>query len=197
MRAVFALVAIFLSLAPAFSEDTCPTFSYMKPFDAAKYAGKWYSVAYKEHPTHPGQMSCGKIEIAHSKNVGGKDTLVYKYNYVENGQLGTAHKVAQALHSENPGRFQSVWRMDGASTWSSNYESSVIVTDYENYAVEGVCAHYYVEQNNTFVRSYYSQIMSRTPSLPPQSLEFLKAILVSNDIPLSSIRNIDSSSCNN
>ncbi|CAB3383360.1 Hypothetical predicted protein [Cloeon dipterum] len=121
MRAVFALVAIFLSLAPAFSEDTCPTFSYMKPFDAAKYAGKWYSVAYKEHPTHPGQMSCGKIEIAHSKNVGGKDTLVYKYNYVENGQLGTAHKVAQALHSENPGRFQSVWRMDGASTWSSEW----------------------------------------------------------------------------
>jgi len=84
-----------------------------------QFAGVWHTLAYIEHPTHTGPMQCGKVEVTHSKNGAGKTTLAYKYDFTENGKRNSARKLSQALHPESPGRLQSVWKMDGEGTWSS------------------------------------------------------------------------------
>ncbi|XP_059489804.1 insecticyanin-A-like [Neocloeon triangulifer] len=193
-EAIF-VCAILCTLALA--DDTCPDFSSKKPFDAAKFAGTWHTLAYIEHPTHTGPMKCGKVEVTHSKNGAGKTTLNYKYDYFENGKRNVAYKLSQALHPETPGRLQSTWRMEGETTWSNAYESSVIATDYENYAVEVLCAYYYIEPHNAFIRSYYAQILGRKTSLPADTLKTLKEILTNYDIPQNIIRDLDNSNCAN
>jgi hypothetical protein len=75
------------------------------------------------------------------------------------------------------------------------YESSIVATDYDNYAVEMLCAYYYIQPHNAFIRSYYAQIMGRKTSLPDDTMKTLKEMLQNYDIAPSAIKNLDNSNC--
>jgi hypothetical protein len=97
-------------------------------------------LAYIEHPTHTGPMKCGKVEVTHSKNGAGKTTLAYKYDYTENGKRSIAHKLSQAVHPESPARLQSVWRLEGETTWSSESRNSLITFETNKRAASDCCS---------------------------------------------------------
>jgi Lipocalin / cytosolic fatty-acid binding protein family len=75
------------------------------------------------------------------------------------------------------------------------YDTGVIATDYETYAVIGACAPSYTAATHEFGQSLYVQILSRTTSLPKQTMEMLKSILTGYKVKYEDIKYIDHTNC--
>ncbi|XP_065335875.1 apolipoprotein D-like [Cloeon dipterum] len=191
LRFCFLLLA---GLAAAQAIERCPLLASKNPFDPSKFAGHWHLLGYNHRADHPEIVRCQKIDVV-SAEVDGKVTVTYNYDYIQNDKPTKSQIISQAFRPGFPGLFLGSWKGENVPTWSEPYVTSILATDYENYAIVVACAPQFDAETKTFGRSLYAQILGRSTSLSEDTYSTLKNVLSGYDISIDLIKNIDNTNC--
>uniref|UniRef100_A0A8D0HMJ5 Apolipoprotein D n=1 Tax=Sphenodon punctatus TaxID=8508 RepID=A0A8D0HMJ5_SPHPU len=172
MPGTWVLLSVLLGLlslaeGQTFHMGQCPDPPVQEDFDVTKYLGKWFEI--EKLPSNFENGKC--IQANYSLKENGKIKVLKKEILSDNT---VNHIEGEAFHTDydEPAKLgvKFNWFMPSAPYW-------VLSTDYENYSLVYSCT--------TFIWLFhvdYAWIMSRTPQLHPETVEYLKNILHSYKI---------------
>ncbi|XP_056599958.1 apolipoprotein D-like [Triplophysa dalaica] len=159
------LLCVLAVNAQSIGSGKCPQPPVQQNFDPAKYMGRWYGI--KKIPNTFQSGECSRATYALSDNT----VLVRNEQLLPNGNASFIDGTAKILDPSQPAKLEVRFFEDrGAPYW-------VLATDYDNYTLVYSCS-------ETLDLSYaeYAWIMSRTRTLPKETITELLDILKSNNI---------------
>ncbi|KAK7794355.1 hypothetical protein R5R35_007239 [Gryllus longicercus] len=202
LAASAALLALLLGPArPAHAHPghmhRCPPPLGKFPFDAQKFSGEWFVVARTPLLKIPDVDSkCHKF--TYSTESQGNETRVSMKITIKTDEKAMEPEVKGHFSNRpNAGSvMQGVWRPSAGDKWMPGvFTTSVLVTDYDTYAVTVTCKEMYFDKTDSFDRLLIPHVLSRTPELEANALAVLKNVLTGIDIDEDTIKDQDNSGC--
>ncbi|XP_028749932.1 apolipoprotein D [Peromyscus leucopus] len=164
----------------SFHLGKCPTPSVQENFDVLKYLGRWYEI--EKIPSSFERGDCNQANYLLMEN--GNIRMVNQ----ERRPDGTMNQVeGEAKHtnlSEPAKLLVKFFELTPATPYW------ILITDYVNYALVYSCT--------TIIWLFhvdYVWILGRNPYLPPETVTYLKDILISNGIDTQKMISTDQTNC--
>ncbi|XP_029473223.1 apolipoprotein D [Rhinatrema bivittatum] len=145
----------------------CPNPPIQENFNLTKYLGTWYEIVKK--PTMFEEGSCIRAQYSLIEN--GKIKMLNQQT-LSDGSTNKIEGVATQANPNEPAKLgvKFFWFMPSAPYW-------VLSSDYENYSLIYSCFCFL-----EFIQMDHACILSRSRSLPQDTVQQLKVILTSNQI---------------
>ncbi|XP_003926237.1 apolipoprotein D [Saimiri boliviensis] len=178
---LFALAGLFgAAEGQTFHLGKCPMPPVQENFDVNKYLGRWYEI--EKIPTTFEKGRCIQANYSLMDN-GNIKVLNRELRY--DGTVNQIEGEATQVNLTEPAKLavKFFWLMPSAPYW-------VLATDYENYALVYSCT--------DFIQLFhvdFAWILGRNSYLPPETVDSLKNILTSNNIPVDKMTVTDQMNC--
>ncbi|CAJ1072703.1 apolipoprotein D-like [Xyrichtys novacula] len=158
-----ALLSVLAANAQVISPGRCPRPAVQEKFDAARYLGKWYDIQRLPHSFQKGECCTATYSLQSPGVVG-----VLNKELLADGSISSISGTAYAKDASEP-----------AKLLVSFFENSppapywVLSTDYDSYSLVYSCTDLGV------LHVEFAWIMSRTPTMPEETLADLHSTLSS------------------
>uniref|UniRef100_A0A3P9K5L3 Apolipoprotein D n=1 Tax=Oryzias latipes TaxID=8090 RepID=A0A3P9K5L3_ORYLA len=140
----------------------CPDAAVQEKFDAAAYLGKWYEIQKLPNSFQKGQCSTAQYSLQSPGVVG-----VLNRELLNNGTINALTGTAKPSPTEPAKLMVTFFENSPPSPYW------VLSTDYNNFALVYSCT------DLELIHTDFVWILSRTPTLPQETLEKLQNILTS------------------
>uniref|UniRef100_H2MUK0 Apolipoprotein D n=2 Tax=Oryzias latipes TaxID=8090 RepID=H2MUK0_ORYLA len=140
----------------------CPDAAVQEKFDAAAYLGKWYEIQKLPNSFQKGQCSTAQYSLQSPGVVG-----VLNRELLNNGTIYALNGTAKPSPTEPAKLMVTFFENSPPSPYW------VLSTDYNNFALVYSCT------DLELIHTDFVWILSRTPTLPQETLEKLQNILTS------------------
>ncbi|XP_036453071.1 apolipoprotein Da, duplicate 2 [Colossoma macropomum] len=170
-----ALLSVLAVSGRMFHSGRCPTPPVQQNFDPTQYVGRWYEIQKLPNAFQKGE--CAQATYTLQDGV----VLVLNQELLADGTVSSIEGTAKPKDPSEPAKLE-VSFFEGVPP--GNYW--VLSTDYENYSLVFGCSDYlglfHVE---------FAWILSRSRSLPKETLSELQDILTSNGINIDTLTSTD------
>ncbi|XP_056599959.1 apolipoprotein D-like [Triplophysa dalaica] len=159
------LLCVLAVNAQSIGSGKCPQPPVQQNFDPAKYMGRWYEIM-----KIPAAFQLGECSQA-TYSLSGNTVLVRNDELLADGTINFIEGTAKIVDPSEPAKLEvSFFEGSGAPYW-------VLATDYDNYTLVYGCSEFV-----GLVHVEFAWIMSRTRTLPKETINELLNILKSNNI---------------
>ncbi|KAA0719424.1 Apolipoprotein D [Triplophysa tibetana] len=159
------LLCVLAVNAQSIGSGKCPQPPVQQNFDPAKYMGRWYEIMKIPAAFQLGECSQATYALS------GNTVLVRNDELLADGTINFIEGTAKIVDPSEPAKLEvSFFEDRGAPYW-------VLATDYDNYTLVYGCSEFL-----GLVHVEFAWIMSRTRTLPKETITELLDILQSNNI---------------
>ncbi|KAM4719069.1 apolipoprotein D-like [Anableps anableps] len=166
------LVLLPLISAQSFHRGRCPTPAVQPNFNLQEYMGKWYEI--EKLPAYFAKGKCIQANYSLKKD----GTVQVLNSQVSKGKKTVVEGTAKILDSHEPGKLGV--RFTSFTPYSPYW---VLTTDYTNVSVVYSC----MDVLRVFHMDF-AWILSRSPSLPDETVNRTKELLMSEGINVSNMK---------
>ncbi|KAF7222212.1 apolipoprotein Da, duplicate 2 [Nothobranchius furzeri] len=169
---IFSVILLFALAADAqvIMPGRCPNAAVQEKFDAARYLGKWFEIQRLPNSFQLGHCCTATYSLESAGVVG-----VLNRELLANGTISEINGIAKPSPIE-PAKLLVYFFEDAPPSpyW-------VLSTDYDSYALVYSCTDLGV------IHVDFTWILSRTPTLPEETLQELHNILLSNKVQVNKL----------
>ncbi|XP_051553246.1 apolipoprotein D-like isoform X3 [Myxocyprinus asiaticus] len=160
------LLSVLAVSAQSIGSGACPQPPVQQNFDPTRYVGRWYEIMKVPAPFQLGE--CCQATYALSDGI----VLVRNDELLANGTINFIEGTAKIVDESEPAKLEVSFfeNAPGAPYW-------VLATDYDNYTLVYACSDVL-----GLVHAEFAWIMSRTRTLPKETISELLYILKSNGV---------------